>query len=376
MRDCISHNISFQTGYCLIVALNMIVWFMIWQRQRLNAEPLRELKPFSNLVCEPSSGSSPVPGGTVMSCQQDGFKVATASSSGVKGKMTLEGPSAVMKDAERDPLIAADKETLRGGTTASTFNVMAQSSEAGLLSIRKPMPGMEDRPGFIRRNNSFCGDAENPVKLSINSQEDKIPERLSRKRRHDARTNSQFAAVQNSEPQIPLAMQSIVGDDSRATSRSQSWLQRWMPSSKPTGATGFKAPQSGGSTPSTAKNRRLVQDSNIVDGEQVEKAGSEQHTAMETGEDPSRARPHPDNHRHHNANPLFPGIYPGPSAAAMAIVGAASRRVVPLPPQRVGTRIAVWPAIAGFPLRRATTESESPEVLTPQVDVEVVIEEG
>jgi len=153
-----------------------------------------------------------------------------------------------------------------------------------------------------------------------------------------------------------------------------------MPSSKPT-ATVFKAPQSSGSilpgqSSSHAKNRRLVQDS-VVDGEQVDEAGSgvqEQHTssAMQTAN--PWAGSNLDN-LHSNANPLFPGFYQVPSAAAMALVGAASRRAVPLPPQRVGTRIAVWPAIAGIQLRRSA-ESESAEFLTPEVEVEVVVEEG
>lgn len=341
---------------------------MCWQRQRLNAEaePVRELKPFSNLVCEPSSGSSPVPGGAV-SCQQDGLKLGRASSSGVKGKVTLEGPSGLRKESERDQL-ATDRETR--GVTAS-FNFMAQSSE-GLLS-RKPMPGMEG-PGFTQGNN-FCGEPEN-VKLSINAQEDK-PGRYSRKRSHDARTSDSQFAAQNSEP-IPSVVpqnQPSVEDNTRTTPRSQSWLQRWMPSSKPA-ATVFKAPQSCGSIlpgqSSHAKNRRLVQES-VVDEAGSDVQEQRRTSAMQTA-DPW-AGFNSNNPHINNSNPLFPGFYSVPSAAAMALVGAASRRAVPLPPQRVGTRIAVWPAIAGIQLRR--TESESPEVLTPEVEDEVVVvEEG
>lgn len=88
---------------------------------------------------------------------------------------------------------------------------------------------------------------------------------------------------------------------------------------------------------------------------------------------PSRAGSHRDDQYHQNTIPLFTGEYPVPSAAAMAIVGAANRRSGPLPPQRVGTRIAVWPATAGMLMHRAA-ESESPELLTAQVDAEVVVE--
>jgi nuclear pore complex protein Nup205 len=310
----------------------------------MNAEA-EAVRPFSNPVSEPSSGSSPVSGGVRLG-QQDEIKVASSpSNSEVKGKKTLEGPSVVMEDAEWDQINAAPYVPDRN--TASTFNVAAQSSEAGLLSRRLPVPDREERLSFLTGSRNF---------EEKSAQEGIIPGRSSRKRTHDARTrDSQYSAAQNSEPAFAVPQNRDVEGESRATPRPQSWLQRWMP--KPSGATGFKTPQYAGSTPS--KNRRLSLDSDSVGGEQEPS--------------PSRAGSHRDDQYHQNANPPFAGEYPVPSAAAMAIVGAANRRSVPLPPQRVGTRIAVWPATAGMLMRRAA-ESESPEVLTAQVDVEVVVE--
>lgn len=343
--------------------------FMCLQQQRLNseAEIARELRPFSNLVCEPSSGSSPIPAAAV-ACQQDGLKVPVD-----EGKITLKSPSARVKDAPRDQLVTVQEP--RGGT--ASFNVMADNSD-GLLSRRSPIQGTEV-PGFIQGKNVSVEPAN--VKPSVNAQEDK-PDRSSRKRSHDARTSDSPFAAQNSVPQNQptpssvLQNQPFLEDDSRATPRSQSWLNRWMPSLKPTG-TVFKGPQASGPVPpgpssSHAKNRRLVQD-NLLHVEQVGEVGPEERrTQVTQTADPWPS--HNSDYRRRTSNPLFPGSYPFPSAAAMALVGAASRRLAPLPPQRVRTRIAVWPAIAGMQLRR--TESETPEVLTPQVEVEVVAEEG
>ena len=351
----------------------MSLVFMCWQQQRLNREAgtVKEIIPSSNSVGEASSGSSPVPGGGAVPRQQDGFKIEAVSSSRVRGENIIGGPSAPVKDVDMEQVIP-DKEI--PGVTAS-FNAMAQSSE-GLLSRRKhPMPGME---GHGLRQENLSGQAEN-AKLSMNAQEDKLG-RSSRKRSHDERAKDSQFALQNSET-FALADpqdQSSAENESRATSHSQSWLQRWMPSSKPT-ATAFKAPQSSGSMlpgqlASHAKNRRLVQGS-IVSGERDE-AGSEaqgQHATSEIERAGPWAGSNSDNH-HRSTNPLFPGFYPVPSAAAMALVGAASRRGVQPPPQRVGTRIAVWPAIAGIQLRR--TESGSSGGLPPQSEVEVVVEEG
>lgn len=308
----------------------------------MNAEA-EAVRPFSNPVSEPSSGSSPVSGGA-RSGQRDEIKVASPSNSEVKGKKTLEGPSVVMEDAEWDQINAVPYVPDRG--TASTFNVAAQSSEAGLLSRGMPVPDREERLSFLTGSRNF----------ETSAQEGTIPGRPTRKRTHDARTrDSHYSAAQNSEPAFAVPQNRDVEGDSRATPRPQSWLQRWMP--KPAGATGFKTPQFAGSTPS--KNRRLSLDSDSVGGGD--------------GPSPSRAGSHREDQYHQNANPLFTGEYPVPSAAAMAIVGAANRRSVPLPSQTVGTRIAVWPATAGMLMRRAA-ESESPEVLTAQVDVEVVVE--
>lgn len=343
---------------------------MFLQQQRLNpgAGTVRELRPCSNLVCEPSSGSSPVPGSSV-SRQQDGFKIEAASSSGVRGENLIGGPSTLVKDAEREQ-ITPDKET--PGRTES-FHAMAQISEDPL---RRKYSVADMEVHGLRQDKNSSGQAE----LTINAQGDKSG-RSSRKRSHDAgASESQFAlknseAISLAEPQNQLSGENV----SRAAPRSQTWLQRWMPSSKPL-ASDFRAPQPCGSIPpgqlsSHAENRRLVQDS-IGQGGRSDEAGpdaQEQHKTPNIEKADLWARSNLDNY-HRGSNPLFPGFYPVPSAAAMALVGAASRRPVPLPPRRVGTRIAVWPAIAGIQLRR--TESGASGVLPPQIEVKVVVEEG
>ena len=344
--------------------------FICWQQQRLipEAGPVRELRPCINMVSEVSSGSSPIPCGAV-SHQLDGSKIEAASRSGFRGGNMI---SASVKSTEMDQVIP-DKDTPGG---AANFNALGQSSEVLLSRQKHSMPGMD---GHGLRQESISGQAEN-VKLSVNAQEDKSG-RSSRKRSHDARASESQFALQNPETisLVEPLNQSFAGNERRTAPHSQSWLQRWMPSPKPS-TTVFKAPQPCGSVPpgqlsSHAKNRKLVQDS-ITPGEQLVGAdldGQEQQRTSQIQKTGLWAGSSSGNH-HRRSNPLFPGFYPVPSAAAMALVGAASRRAVPLPPQRVGTRIAVWPAITGTQLRR--TESGSSGSLPPQAEVEVVVEEG
>ncbi|KAG0583450.1 hypothetical protein KC19_3G136800 [Ceratodon purpureus] len=340
------------------------------QQQRLipEAGPVRELRPCINMVSEVSSGSSPIPCGAV-SHQLDGSKIEAASRSGFRGGNMI---SASVKSTEMDQVIP-DKDTPGG---AANFNALGQSSEVLLSRQKHSMPGMD---GHGLRQESISGQAEN-VKLSVNAQEDNSG-RSSRKRSHDARASESQFALQNPETisLVEPLNQSFAGNERRTAPHSQSWLQRWMPSPKPS-TTVFKAPQPCGSVPpgqlsSHAKNRKLVQDS-ITPGEQLVGAdldGQEQQRTSQIQKTGLWAGSSSGNH-HRRSNPLFPGFYPVPSAAAMALVGAASRRAVPLPPQRVGTRIAVWPAITGTQLRR--TESGSSGSLPPQAEVEVVVEEG
>nr|PNR28894.1 hypothetical protein PHYPA_027586 [Physcomitrium patens] len=338
-------------------------------QQQLNTETkaMSQLKPWSNLVSEASSGSSPVLGDAV-SCgiqriclpsqsseklltstdstmlvpppkylskerhQQVKVDLEATSSSRVQGGNVLNEASALVKDVEEENSLFR-KQTF--GSTARLCDDAQRPdvSPRGKSFANKEAHGFSEEKNLCHQSgHAKCSDAQGVRQ-----------ERSSKKRSHEARTGESNFASQNFEslhgagPQI----ESGVEEDSRTTPRPQPWLQ------------------------STPHGNRL--DATGVDKQ-------EQHMSS-AGEGSSQWAGSDFDHYHRRSNPLRQGFYQLPSAAAMALVGAASKRAVPLPPQRsVGTRIAVWPAIAGMQLRR--TKSGTREVSAPQVEVEVVVEEG
>jgi hypothetical protein len=126
--------------------------------------------------------------------------------------------------------------------------------------------------------------------------------------------------------------------------------------------------------PTHAKNRKLVQDS-TVQGESFNHTGPAfraqwRPQVQEIGDCSLGASYRGD---FQDSSLFFPGF--SPSAAALALVGAASRKTVPLPPQRIGTRVAVWPAIAaGGQVEGSESGFQGGILLQPEV--RVIVEEG
>uniref|UniRef100_A0A7I4C4Z9 Uncharacterized protein n=1 Tax=Physcomitrium patens TaxID=3218 RepID=A0A7I4C4Z9_PHYPA len=367
------------------------------QQVNTEAEGMRELRSCSNLVCEASSGSSPVPcenhcvrlpsqstdkhlastgpimpGPSAKYSSKENYhqRKGNLEGSGVQGGYTLKNPSALVTDVEKEQS-PVDKQT-RGGATK--IGATAQSPD----NFRKREFAANREYHAFNEGKNISGQSGSAKFLD--AQGDRS-ERSSRKRTHEARTGASQSAFKDSEtPSVVVPQNEFGVEELKTTPRAQSWLQRWMPSSKPVipvfeASQGFSSQMPTKQSSSHAKNPRLVHD-NTIHGQRLDEAGSavlEEHRPSAMERSGQLARSNFENY-HRRSSPLCPGFYPLPSAAAMALVGAASRRAAPLPPQRsVQTRISVWPAIAGIQLRR--TELGSPGVLSPQVEVDMV-EEG
>lgn len=301
------------------------------------------------------------------SSAQGRFKNCAPSSSRVKGgKETLaEDPDC--KERERE-IIASTQEPVRGdgGHDHMEHRLGAHPGEGTAEPLGRGLNQGEIRCGACQMWTDVPADR---------------PGRSSRKRSHDAGTRIYGTHAHNPENSCVDPNYLSKRDTSQAPPQTQAWLQRWMSSPRPKALpasthNAFAGRFSSEQAPTHAKNRKLVQDS-TVQGEFFNHRGPAFRAQwrpqdLEVGDSSLGPRYRGD---FQDSSLFCSGFYSLPSAAALALVGAASRKTVPLPPQRIGTRVAVWPTIAGGGQVEGNESGFQGGTLL-QPEVRVIVEEG
>jgi hypothetical protein len=299
------------------------------------------------------------------SSAQGRFKNCAPSSSRVKGGKEMPAEDPDCQERERE-IIASNQEPVRGD---GGHDHMEHRSGA--------LPG-EGTAEFLSRGLNQGEIRCDNCQMWTDAPGDR-PGRSSRKRSHDAGTRIYGTHAQNPESSCVDPNYLSKRDTSQARPQTQAWLQRWMSSPRPKALptsthNAFAGRFSSEQAPTHAKNRKLVQDS-TVQGESFNHTGPAfraqwRPQVQEIGDCSLGASYRGD---FQDSSLFFPGF--SPSAAALALVGAASRKTVPLPPQRIGTRVAVWPAIAaGGQVEGSESGFQGGILLQPEV--RVIVEEG
>lgn len=394
------HKVLIYIHYCLqrqlSHAVSVLASWLQEQHLKVQGRPSQNLRTYSSF-CEASSASS-TPGGhvphgqrlplppsssgknhdsviartsmlpgkqqIVRSSAQGRFKNSAPSSSGVKGinETLVEDPDCNKRERE---IVASAEGPERGDGSRDHME-----HRSGAL----PGEGTSDLPGrgLNQGREIKCDYCQTWTDVPGDR-----PGKSSRKRSHDAGTRIYGTHAQNPENSSVDPNYLPKRDISQAPPQTQAWLQRWMSSPRPKALPGsthnvFSSEQA----PTHAKNRKLVQDS-TVQGELLNHTGSAFRAQggpqdLEVGDSRLGTSYRGDCQE----SSLFcPEFYSLPSAAALALVGAASRKAVPLPPQRIGTRVAVWPAIAGEGQVEGN-ESGFQGIILLQPEVRVIVEEG